>query len=195
MKTSFHIPVVTLIIVLFLSCVSAEAGRRARTGTPEKQPKIAVASLEKKVHSRINDERRKHGLQPLAWDETLAEIARKHSQDMAKRSYFSHNSPEGHDFSHRYRAGNYSCGVKVGQIIYTGAENIYQNNLYDSVTVMNGKESFDWNSEDKIARTTVDGWMKSTGHRKNILTPHWGKEGIGVSISSDGKVYITQNFC
>ncbi|HWR73571.1 MAG TPA: CAP domain-containing protein, partial [Nitrospirota bacterium] len=71
-----------LIIGLLLSCVSAEAGRRVRTGTPEKQPKIAVASLEKKVHARINDERRKHGLKPMEWDAALAGIARRHSQDM-----------------------------------------------------------------------------------------------------------------
>jgi uncharacterized protein YkwD len=37
--------------------------------------------------------------------------------------------------------------------------------------------------------------MKSPGHRKNILTPHWGKEGIGITISPDGKEYVTQNFC
>jgi len=37
--------------------------------------------------------------------------------------------------------------------------------------------------------------MKSPGHRKNILTPYWKKEGIGVHIGPDDKVYVTQNFC
>ncbi|MBS1128555.1 MAG: serine protease, partial [Nitrospirae bacterium] len=39
------------------------------------------------------------------------------------------------------------------------------------------------------------GWMNSQGHRKNILTPHWLNQGIGVFISTDDTVYITQNFC
>ncbi len=37
--------------------------------------------------------------------------------------------------------------------------------------------------------------MKSPGHRENILTPHWKREGIGVEIAPDDNVYITQNFC
>jgi len=79
--------------------------------------------------------------------------------------------------------------------IYGGAENIFQNNLYDAVTTVNGEAFYDWNSPEKIAETTVQGWMKSAGHRKNILMPYWKNEGIGVVIAPDDKVYITQNFC
>jgi uncharacterized protein YkwD len=34
--------------------------------------------------------------------------------------------------------------------------------------------------------------MNSSGHRKNILTPTYDREGIGVAISADGRVYITE---
>jgi uncharacterized protein YkwD len=37
--------------------------------------------------------------------------------------------------------------------------------------------------------------MGSSGHRRNILTRHFRREGIGVAIGKDGKVLITQNFC
>ena len=37
--------------------------------------------------------------------------------------------------------------------------------------------------------------INRSGHRKNILTPHWKREGIGVEVDPDDKVYITQNFC
>lgn len=60
---------------------------------------------------------------------------------------------------------------------------------------MNSVAYYYWNSSDKIAGKALEGWMKSPGHRKNILTPHWKREGIGVEISADDKVYITQNFC
>ena len=60
---------------------------------------------------------------------------------------------------------------------------------------MNGAAYYDWNSQEKIAETTVQGEMKSPGHKKNILTPYFKAEGIGVVIAPDDKVYITQNFC
>jgi len=37
--------------------------------------------------------------------------------------------------------------------------------------------------------------MNIPGHRKNILTSTYDKEGMGIAIGSDGKVLITQNFC
>ena len=75
------------------------------------------------------------------------------------------------------------------------AENIYQNNLYDSVTYYNGIPSYDWNTQEEIAQSTVEGWMDSPGHRKNILTSSYDREGIGVAIATNDKVYITQDFC
>ncbi len=159
------------------------------------QPKIRIPDLEARIHALINKERQKHGLSRLVWHDRLSRIAREHSRDMAERKYFSHDSPEGHDFSYRYRQGGYSCAVKGQGVIYTGGENILQNNLYNSVTTVNGVAYYDWNSEEEIAETTVQGWMNSPGHRKNILTPQWEREGIGIFVAPDDKVYITQNFC
>ena len=167
----------------------------SRNYKKKKKPRINIAKLEAQIHRLINRERKRKGLKPLAWNAALSRIARTHSKDMARRDYFHHYSPEGHDFLWRYERAGYSCGIRIGNIIHTGGENILQNNLYDSVTTINGDPYYDWNSQKKIAETSVRGWMKSPGHRKNILTPHWQKEGIGVVIAPDGKVYITQNFC
>ncbi len=131
----------------------------------------------------------------MEWNERLAAIARSHSKDMGRRDYFSHDSPEGYDFLARYRQQGFTCAIRIGNLIHQGAENIALNNLYDSVTTVNGTAYYDWNSAEKIARTTVQGWMNSPGHRKNILTPHWKSEGIGVFITPDARVYVTQNFC
>ncbi len=158
-------------------------------------PKISAAGLEKRVHTLINIERKKHGLSQLEWDDALAGIGRKHSKDMALRNYFDHYSPEGYDFSYRYQQEGYQCSVRVGNTIYLGAENIALNNQYASVTTVNGEAFYDWNSQDTLAETTVQGWMNSAGHRKNILMPHRQREGIGVAFGPEGKVYITQNFC
>jgi len=53
---------------------------------------------------------------------------------------------------------------------------------------------YHWNSPEAIAQTTVAGWMNSSGHRENILTLTFDREGIGIAIASE-KVYITENFC
>jgi uncharacterized protein YkwD len=177
------------------ACAQPQPIPASRLPEHKSKPHVRIVELEKKIHALINRERQQHGLRPLAWDHALVVIARKHSRDMAKRKYFDHISPEGYDFSYRFRKEGYSCAVTVGNVIYTGAENIALNNLYDSVTTVNGEAFYDWNSPDKIAETTVKGWMNSPGHRKNILTPHWRNEGIGLVISPDDKVYITQNFC
>jgi uncharacterized protein YkwD len=184
------------LIIYLISCATPQPGRTGRIPERGNRPSITILELEKNIHDLINRERQKHGLSPLVWNDTLSIIARKHSQDMARRNYFSHDTPEGHDFSYRYGQAGYSCAVRgQGNIYYIGAENIFQNNLYDRVVFVDGVVHYDWNSEGTIAKTTVRGWMDSTGHRKNILTPHWRSEGIGVAIAPDGKVYITQNFC
>jgi uncharacterized protein YkwD len=184
-----------LLILAVLGSLVSCASTPRRDTTQRPRPRLSLTLLEKRIHTLINKERAKEGLSSLQWDDSLANIARKHSRDMAKRNFFDHVSPDGHDMMHRYGQDGYTCSVRVGSTFYTGAENILQNNLYDSVRTVNGVASYDWNSLDKIAETTVQGWMKSPGHRRNILTPHWGREGIGVVIAPDDKVYITQNFC
>ncbi len=160
------------------------------------QPIINETELEKQVHSLTNQYRIQNGLMALTWDDKLSNIARSHSQDMASRDYFSHDSPEGKDPTDRGTSQGYRCQKTIGNLIYSGiAENIFQNNLYDSVTIIGIVPIHDWNSQDDLAKSTVDGWMESPGHRENILTNTYDREGIGVEIASDNKVYITQNFC
>jgi len=184
-----------LLLFLLISCAGSHPHGTEHLSERRGKPKVGVAGLEKQIHVLINMERRRHGLPLFEWNAKLADIARKHSRDMGQRNYFAHTSLEGHDFLYRYEQEGYACGTRVGTTIYKGAENIALNNLYDSITTVNGAAYYDWNSQEKIAETTVQGWMKSPGHKNNILTPYFKAEGIGVVIAPDDKVYITQNFC
>jgi len=160
------------------------------------KPDIDIYSLEREIHNLINEEREQQGLSSLSWDSKLAEIARGHSQDMAINNYFSHDNLRGQDPTGRAFAKGYNCYKDYGSYYTEGiAENIFQNNLYDSVTYVNLIPFHDWNTQSEIAQSTVQGWMESPCHRQNILTADYDKEGIGVAISSDDKVYITENFC
>ncbi|MDO9324065.1 MAG: CAP domain-containing protein [Methanoregula sp.] len=159
-------------------------------------PVIDIPTLENKIHEGINQQRKNNGLSSLSYDSALASIARKHSADMALNNYFEHVNLQGLDPTDRGNKAGYSCNKNYGSYYTTGiAENIMQNNLYDSVTTTNGIPRYDWNSQEEIAQSTVEGWMNSPGHRKNILTSTYDREGIGVSIATDKKVYITQDFC
>jgi len=163
----------------------------------EGQPAIDKSELERQVHELTNQYRIQNGLDSLSWDEELSNVARTHSQDMATRGYFSHHSPEGTDPTDRADSQGYKCQKIIGNLIYSGiGENILQNNLYDTVWYTAGlPTSYEWNTQDQIAQSTVDGWINSTGHRENLLTETFDREGIGVEISANDKVYITQNFC
>jgi uncharacterized protein YkwD len=174
-------------------CAAQPLQRSALVQKP--RPAIEISDLAKRIHALINRERAKQKLSPLAWDAALARIAATHSRDMVERKYLAHESPEGHGFPVRYRRAGYQCGIRIGRVIHGGAENIALTGLYASVTIVNGSSNYDWNSADAIARKAVDGWMHSPGHRRNILTPYWVHEGIGIAIGPDDRVYVTQNFC
>lgn len=191
-------PIALLLAVSLAVTILAFGSAQAGSPTARQQglqPTINAADLAQRIHARINEQRTMHGLGALAWNASLANIATRHSRDMAERNYFSHDTPEGKSFGDRYRQAAFSCRIRIGNEIYAGAENIALGRLYNSVTIQNGIAHYHWNSMEQIARMTVDGWMKSPGHRKNILTPYWRREGIGVEVRPDNKIYVTQNFC
>lgn len=161
------------------------------------QVSVSISGLEKKIHQLVNNERRKFGLTLLQFDYKLADIAREHSKDMAKRNFFAHQTPEGKSPTDRGISANYQCRKDYGTYYTKGiGENIFKSHLYNSVTYYNDIPYYDWMTQDKLANLTVNGWMSSPGHRKNILTATYDQEGIGVAVALErSEVYITQNFC
>ncbi|NYZ78706.1 hypothetical protein H0N99_01010 [Candidatus Micrarchaeota archaeon] len=171
--------------------------RNITISTGVSKPEINTSEIELEIHNLVNTERQKNGLAPLQLDAKLSDIARAHSVDMAINHYFSHYNLESQDPTSRGIPAGYTCYKNYGSYYTNGlGENIFQNNLYSSVTYTNGVvSSYDWNTQDEIASSTVSGWMSSPGHRGNILNVTYDREGIGVAISSDDKVYVTQDFC
>ena len=148
------------------------------------------AAVERYVHEAINEERTARGLEPLAFDTELRDIARAHSQDRAERGYFAHVDPDGNDVVDRYEAAGYDCSVNG----YTGGENIAQT-WYDTPVVTDDGETVQYETEEELAEGIVTQWMNSPGHRENILATQWENEGIGIYVTDDDRVFATQNFC
>ena len=88
---------------------------------------------------------------------------------MAARDYFSHESPDGADAGRRVR--------DAGLTFRAAAENI-----------------FSARGADDPVDAAVTNWMRSHGHRRNILAPGFNASGIGVAVSGDGVFYFTQVF-
>jgi len=158
---------------------------------------ISISGSEHEIHQLVNRQRKKYGLAELCLDVKISEIAREHSKDMAKRNFFSHETPEGKTPTDRGAIAGYNSRKNYGSYYTEGlAENIFKSHLYKSITYYNGEASYDWMFQSEIAQSTVRGWMSSPGHRKNILTATYDKEGIGVAISLErNEIYVTQNFC
>lgn len=155
--------------------------------------------IENLVHERINEIRQKRGLEPVSFDVQLRKIARYHSEDMGKRGYFAHESPDGKDFVDRYSKFGYDCRVEVNETTYAkGSENIALTHAFTSIRTSWGENRY-LRSNEEVATTIVDQWMHSSGHRENILKPYWNAEGIGIYVVDDDtdgvKIYATQNFC
>jgi len=163
---------------------TVEKGTFSLNPITDNTTKEELAEME--VHRLINLEREKHGLQTLEYDKELAFVAKSHSMDMAEDEFFSHETPEGLDPTDRASKADYTCRYQIGNLIYSGiGENIHMV-TGTSVAFMSTPES--------IAELAVSGWMDSPGHKKNILTSNFTKEGIGVSISTFS-IHVTQNFC
>ncbi|WP_210465746.1 CvpA family protein [Rufibacter roseolus] len=121
--------------------------------------------LEAEMLQLVNEERAKQNLRPLAPDTSLRRVARLHSEDMFRRGYFSHYTPEGWSPFDRIR--------KARVLFRLAGENLALAPTLD------------------IAH---NGLMNSPGHRANILRPNFGRVGIGVLQGNDRRLMITQNF-
>lgn len=130
---------------------------------PAEQENVQVSSEIQQVVDLVNSERAKAGLQALQIDAKLTESAQAKSQDMKNKNYFSHTSPTyGSPFDQMKSLG----------ISYKSAgENIAM-----------GQQS---------ATKVMDAWMKSPGHKANILNPSFTHIGVGLS---DSGYYWTQQF-
>ena len=184
-----------LVAVLMVSSLGnpQQAGRT----TPDRAVNLSIPLLEKRIHDLINTARIQHQFRPLKLNERLSKIARDHSRDMAERRFFDHVNPDGKNPTRRAVDGNFPCRRDLldGSFTIGVSENIFQNNLYSQVIFYQGRTTYQWNSLDEIARTTVKGWMDSPGHRANIMDRRVQTSGVGIAISSDDKVLVTQLFC
>jgi uncharacterized protein YkwD len=128
---------------------------------PQQQP--GNKTPEQAVLELVNDQRAAKGCKALVIDDRITTAAQGHSTDMANKGYFDHVSrPEGTTFAQRMKNAGYPK---------PGGENIAMG--YPTPAAV------------------MDGWMKSQGHRENILNCEFTAMGVGLDTRGN---YWTQNF-
>lgn len=136
---------------------SGEVVNAASTSKATKQQELAVAfaKIQKEraaeVVELVNIERVQAGLKPLIVHTNLTTMAKNKAIDMFKNNYFSHTSP---------KYGSPFDMMDLYNITYR----------YAGENIAKGQ---------RTAKEVVDAWMKSPGHKANILNANYGLIGVG----------------
>ena len=121
-----------------------------------KRAASAVSALEAQVLADVNATRRQRGLRALRFSVALSRAADHHSREMARRGFFSHNSPDGSAFWRRVQRFYPSAGYRSWAV----GENLV------------------WASPDLSAQSAISMWMGSAPHRANLLSRQWREIGL-----------------
>ena len=125
-------------------------------------------ATEARIFDLINAERRHSGLPALVYNEQLNRMAKIQAENMARFQKMAHTIPGAQlpTLGDRARYVGYTYG-RIAENVALGYPN---------------------------AETVVEGWMNSTGHRRNILDGSVVETGIAISRSSAGGLYYCQVF-
>jgi uncharacterized protein YkwD len=113
----------------------------------------------------VNHERVMRGLKRLHRDKRLERAATRFSRSMVANDFFSHVSPAGSTVLSRVKATGYLTGARgwsVGENIAFGTGHY------------------------ATPGETVEAWMRSPGHKANILRPGFREIGIGIALGAPG---------
>lgn len=112
----------------------------------------------------VNVERSARGLNVLAENERLTEASNAYAQAMVRRRFFAHVDPDGTTLSERL--------FKYGYLV-------------DSAPKWLAGENIAWAQRAlSTPGEVVEAWMRSPGHRENILESRFREIGLGVALGS-----------
>lgn len=106
----------------------------------------------------VNLQRAMNGERSLILNRRLTDAAQKHAEDMVRRDFVAHQSPDGRGLQDRMASAGYPWRVI--------AENV--------AAGLSSPES------------TTESWMTSPGHRDNMLNREYTEAGIGYATPAQG---------
>jgi uncharacterized protein YkwD len=145
--------------------VPAPSGIRLPPASAHEAPVADAHAAESQIAQRVNADRARAGVAPLAVDAALSQVARAHSLDMRDHHFVGHVSPSTGSVADRTR----KAGLD-GQLLLENVARAY--------------------SPGEAER----GLMESPGHRANLLNPQVTRLGVGVALADGGELFVTQVF-
>jgi len=149
----------------------------APAAAPEPAPPPQISALELQTLALVNGARVSRGLPPLEWNQTMAEVARAHAADMARRGVVSHQGSDGASPNERLR--------RAGVQFRFGSENIW---TY-------------WGRVPDQGPSTMHAAMMAEPHAPglwnhigNILYTGYKRIGIGIVTAPNGVQYLSEKF-
>ncbi|HET7767671.1 MAG TPA: CAP domain-containing protein [Chloroflexota bacterium] len=143
----------------------------------EPAPPPQISALELQVLALVNGARVSRGLPPLEWDQTMADVARAHAADMARRGVVSHQGADGTSPNERLR--------RAGVQFRFGSENIW---TY-------------WGRVPEQGPSTMHAAMMAEPHAPglwnhigNILYTGYKRIGVGIVTAPNGVQYLSEKF-
>jgi uncharacterized protein YkwD len=159
---------VVAVVSCGLTLVGSAPARAAATSTAADCANVDLAptaantkEIRAAVLCLINAERAQRGRVALRKNPRLRRAALAHSSDMVRDGYFAHTAPNGDTFVDRILHARYtrrSDGWSLGENLAWGT------------------------GELGTARGVTQAWMRSSGHRANILKRSYRNLGIGVHV-------------
>jgi uncharacterized protein YkwD len=137
---------------------------------PWVDPRIDLEYLALQVLAEANAARIRAGARPLVMDPALRRAARRYSRELAERQEIEHLSPTPGRRTFRQRIAAEGARARVA------GENLARLSA----------------SAESLPARAVRAWMKSPGHRRNLLDPMFARTGIGVMLGRDGIWYVVQ---
>jgi len=156
-------------ILLVADCTIPMAGAATPAAATAAPPnRSAYGTTESRILDLINPQRQHQGLRPLVYNAQLDRMAKIQADNMARFQKMAHVLPDANlpSLGDRARYVGYTYG-RIAENVALGFPN---------------------------AETVVEGWMNSSGHRRNILDREVIETGIGIARSSAGGIYYCQVF-
>lgn len=145
-----YAPYLPLMLIVGFGLFISIAGPFKKTGGDVLA--YAINTTDSGLLDATNAERKNKGLSTLSFNVTLDSAAQAKAEDMAKRNYWSHNTPDGKEPWVFFESAGYKY--------YKAAENLAYG-FSDS-------------------NSTLVGWMNSPSHRANVLDPELSEVGFGI---------------
>lgn len=157
--------------------------------TPTPEGPGSRAAIEYYIYQRVNFHRASHGYDRIQLNETLQEVARSHSEEMAEEGSLAVKASGDQALDARLDRFDVDCQSSTETVARVPFDTDLDSN--DGTTVR-------YETPKEVASAIVREWMRGQGSKSKILRIEWIDVGIGVHVVEEAEgtmVYATQDLC